>query len=70
MKRKIFNLTDSSGSDSSSEGEMIAQLKEKFHITGKKSEKFQILTVLPESWLGKSNKTSKPQIIWFGHPRK
>jgi hypothetical protein len=30
---------------------MIAQLKEKFHLTGKKSGKFQILTVLPKSWL-------------------
>jgi hypothetical protein len=32
VKRKISNLTDSSGSDSSGEGEMIAQLEEKFHI--------------------------------------
>jgi hypothetical protein len=36
MKRKTFNLTDSSDRDSSGEGEMIAQLKENFHITGKK----------------------------------
>jgi hypothetical protein len=39
MKRKIFNLTDSSGNDSSGEGELIAWLKEKFHITGKKGWK-------------------------------
>jgi hypothetical protein len=31
MKRKIFNLTDSSGSNRSCEGEMTAQLKENFH---------------------------------------
>jgi hypothetical protein len=36
MKRKIFILPDSNGSDSAGEGEMIAQLKGKFHITGKK----------------------------------
>jgi hypothetical protein len=35
MKRKIFNFTDSNGRDSSGEGEMIAQLKEKFNSTGK-----------------------------------
>jgi hypothetical protein len=50
MKIKVFSLTDASGSDSSGEGEMIAQLKEKFYITGKKNEKFLILTVLPKSW--------------------
>jgi hypothetical protein len=31
-KTKIFSLTDSSGSDSSGESEIIAQLKQKFHI--------------------------------------
>jgi hypothetical protein len=35
MKRKIFNLSDSSGSSSSGEGE----LKENVHITGKKNGK-------------------------------
>jgi hypothetical protein len=35
VKREISNLTDSSCNDSSSEGEMIAQLKEKFHLTEK-----------------------------------
>jgi hypothetical protein len=49
VKRKILNLKLWQ-SNSSSEGEMIAQLKEKFHITGKESEKVQILTVLPKSW--------------------
>jgi hypothetical protein len=62
VKRKIFNLTASSGSIISGEGEMIAQLKEKFHITGKRSEKAQILAILPESWSVRkiSNKNSKP----------
>ena len=32
------------------EGEIIKQLKEKFHCTINKSEKVQILTVLPKSW--------------------
>jgi hypothetical protein len=45
--RKIFNVTDSSSSNSSHEDKMIAQLKEKFHITGRKSERIQILMVLP-----------------------
>jgi hypothetical protein len=30
-ERKIFNLTDSSGSDNSGEGEMTEQSKEKCH---------------------------------------
>jgi hypothetical protein len=47
----IFNLTYSSGSDSSGEGEMIAQLKEKFRITGRNSVKAQIFTFLPKSRL-------------------
>lgn len=40
----------SSHSCSSDEGEMIAQLKEKFQSTTKRSEQLQILTVLPKSW--------------------
>lgn len=32
------------------DGEMLAQLKEKFHSSTEKSEKVQILTVLPRSW--------------------
>jgi hypothetical protein len=51
VKRKIFNSRDSSGSNISGEGEMIAQLKEKFHITGKKREQVQVLTVHPNTWL-------------------
>ena len=30
--------------------EMISQMKEKFKITQSRSEKIQILTVLPKSW--------------------
>jgi hypothetical protein len=41
MKGKIFKLTYSSGSKSSGEGKIIAQLKEKFHITGTKNEWFK-----------------------------
>jgi hypothetical protein len=33
--------------------EMLKQLKEKFEVTTKKSEKLQILTVLPKSWTPK-----------------
>jgi hypothetical protein len=51
VKRKIFNLTNSTGNDSSGEGEMIAQLKEKFHITGKKSAMVQMLMVFLKRWL-------------------
>jgi hypothetical protein len=50
MKRKIFNPTDFSGSSSSGDNEMVVQLKEKFHITGRKGEVVQILMVLPNSW--------------------
>ena len=32
------------------EGEIIEQLKEKFKICSKNSEKLQILTILPKSW--------------------
>jgi hypothetical protein len=46
MKRNIFSLTDFSGSNSSGEGEMMAQLKEKFHITRKKGEKVMVLPEL------------------------
>jgi hypothetical protein len=49
MKRKMFSSTDVSGSYSSGEGEMIEQLEEEFHTTGKKGKKVQILTVLPKS---------------------
>jgi hypothetical protein len=70
MKRKIINLTDSSGFDSSGNGEMIAQLKEIFHITGKKSEKIQILKVLPNHWSStKIQQELKPKITWFRLPK-
>jgi uncharacterized protein YjbJ (UPF0337 family) len=39
VKRKIFNLTDFSGSDSSGKGEMTVQLNEKFHTNRKKRVK-------------------------------
>jgi hypothetical protein len=48
--KKKFNSTGSSGSDSIGEGEIIAQLKGKYHITGKKSENVNIFMVLPKSW--------------------
>jgi hypothetical protein len=38
MKRKIFNLTSLSSSNNSGEDAMIAQLKETFQVTGKRSE--------------------------------
>jgi hypothetical protein len=50
MKRKISNLTDFSGSNTSTEGEMI-QFKGHFHVTEKKGENITILTVLLMSWL-------------------
>jgi uncharacterized protein YxjI len=49
MKRDTFSLTDSSGMDSSDEGKVIAQLKEKFHIAGKMGKKVKILMVYPKS---------------------
>jgi hypothetical protein len=45
MKRKIFSLTDYSCSNISGGVEMIAQLKETFHMT-RVSEKIQILAFL------------------------
>jgi hypothetical protein len=49
MKREIFSLTDSSGRDSSEDSEVIAQLKEKFHIAEKMSKKVKISMVYPKS---------------------
>jgi hypothetical protein len=40
---EIFNLRDSSGNYSSGEDEMITQLRETFHIIGRKSKKVQML---------------------------
>ena len=48
MKRVM--LRDESSDESDDEGEIIKQLKERFHATTKKSEKVQILTILPKSW--------------------
>ena len=48
IKKKIFPDAASNGSDS--ESEMVKQLKEKFHGTTERSEKVQVLTVLPKSW--------------------
>jgi hypothetical protein len=49
IKRKIFNLRDTSDNVSSSEGGMTAQLKGTYHMTGRKSQKIQILTILPKN---------------------
>ena len=46
-KRMMPEIQSSNGDD---ESEMIRQLKEKFEETSMKSEKVQILTVLPKSW--------------------
>ena len=43
-------LPDQQSCDTDSESEMIQQLKEKFCTTTKRSEKVQVLTVLPKSW--------------------
>ena len=32
------------------EGEIVKQLKEKFHLSKTKSEQVQVLTILPKSW--------------------
>jgi hypothetical protein len=60
MKTKIFYLTDSSGSKSSGEDEMMAQLKEKCHTTGKKNEKVQVITVLPNRKMQQEFEASNP----------
>ena len=46
-KRMVPEIQSSNGDD---ESEMIRQLKEKFKETIMRSEKVQILTVLPKSW--------------------
>ena len=46
-KRIVPEIQSSNGDD---ESEMIRQLKEKFEETNMRSEKVQILTVLPKSW--------------------
>ena len=48
MKRVM--LCDESSDESDDEGEIIKQLKERFHTTSRKSEKVQIPTIVPKSW--------------------
>lgn len=48
MKKVI--IQDVESSDSGDDGEIIKQLKEKFHTTAERSEKVRVLTVLPKSW--------------------
>ena len=48
MKKVMVQDTDSS--DNHDDGEIIKQLKEKFNTTAERSEKVQVLTVLPKSW--------------------
>ena len=51
MKRKIELGTGKTITEFHDAGlEMIAQLKEKFQSSGSRSEKLQVLTVLPKSW--------------------
>ena len=47
MERMMISDTKD---DISTDGEIIEQLKQKFHSTVKRSEKVQILTILPCSW--------------------
>ena len=48
-KLKEFTIVETTDGKTS-EDEIIKQLKEKFHTTSERSEKVQILTVLPRSW--------------------
>ena len=48
VKKNMLPEDESSASDD--ESEMIKQLKHKFQSTSKRSEKVQVLTVLPKSW--------------------
>ena len=48
MKKTVIGDVQSKNSDDA--GEMIMQLKEKFETTASRSEKVQLLTVLPKSW--------------------
>ena len=36
--------------ENNDEGEIVKQLKEKFHLSTTKSEQIQVLTILPKSW--------------------
>ena len=46
-------------------GEMIQQLKQKFLTTNSRSEKLQILTVLPKSWPHAKVEREQKQKILF-----
>ena len=48
VKKKLLPVIESSDIDD--ESEIITQLKDKFQATTERSEKVQILTVLPKSW--------------------
>ena len=48
MKKVI--IQDVESSDSGNDGEIIKQLKEKFHTAAERSEMVRVLTVLPKSW--------------------
>lgn len=50
IKKNIFHNLTPSTSHICPEPEIINQLKEKFKLTTKDSDKIQILTVLPKSW--------------------
>ncbi|CAH0391660.1 unnamed protein product [Bemisia tabaci] len=50
LKRKLFKLPDESDEEDQFECEIISQLKEKFSGSESRSEKLQILTILPKSW--------------------
>lgn len=71
VKRKLElisgNAIEESEAEDSPDTEMIAQLKEKFRMSTKTSEKVQILTVLPRSWsIRKMSSSFKLRIIWHG----
>ena len=53
----VIHVGDACPDQESDEAEMINQLKEKFSIAGR-SEKIQILTVLPKSWSGAKSKAT------------
>ena len=53
VKKKMLNVSSSESEENpieTSESEIIAQLKDKFNSSNRKSEKVQILTILPQSW--------------------
>lgn len=58
MKRRKFNSRDTSTSYSSGEDDTMAQLRETFHITGRKSKEVQNVDI-------SSKAGSRPQSMWF-----